>query len=91
VNRQVLLGIAVGVLVPASALGLTLLAFRGASDGSTAYSLGTAVWSIVAFAGVMMIGFDRTRRVGLGILLGFCGLVLIGAGTCTAVVVGGPL
>ena len=88
-NRQVLLGVAIGVLVPASALGLTLLAFRRTSDGSSAYSLGTTIWSLVAFVGVVMIGFDRTRRVGLGILLGFSALVLLGAGTCTAVVMGG--
>jgi ABC-type transport system involved in multi-copper enzyme maturation permease subunit len=47
--------------------------------------LGSAVWSVVAFAGVALLFFERTRRVGVGMLLGFGCLLLIGAGACTVI------
>lgn len=90
-RRSLLIGVGVGVLLPASSLLLTLLVTRNAEGDSVAYSVGTAVWSLLAFGGVLMIAFDRTRRLGLGILLGFTGLILVGAGTCTAVLMGGQL
>jgi len=56
--------------------------------GSTSAWVGSAVWGLVAFSGVLMMAFPRTRRAGLGVLLGFCALLVAGAGTCTAVVFG---
>ena len=88
-HRTLLVGVAVGVLVPVLSFLLVVLALRGADDGGTIVVVGTGVWGLLAFSATLMIGFDRTRRMGLGILLGFTGVVLAGAGTCTAVVMGG--
>ena len=77
-------GVAVGVLVPLVAFLVVAqvgLDFRYAWVGQT-------VWAAVAFAGVLMLAFDRTRRIGGGVLVGFCGLLVLGAGVCTAAVFG---
>jgi hypothetical protein len=72
------------VLLPLAAFGSTaLLGF----DARTA-EIGSTVWAVVAFSGVVMTAFDRTRRMGVGVLLGFCALVIVGAGTCTVAFMG---
>ena len=74
----------IGVLVPL--LAFLLVAWLGVS--SALAWMGPAIWGVVAFTGVLMMAFRRTRRIGVGILLGFSGLLVAGAGTCTAVVIG---
>jgi hypothetical protein len=69
----------VGALVPLVAFVLPWLAGRSPES-----ALGATVWSAVAFAGVLLTAFPRTHRLGVGILIGFAGLVVVGAGTCTA-------
>lgn len=79
-RRRLVTGIAIGALVP-------LLGFLGwLVPGTRAdyWWVGQIVWSGVAFVGVALLFFPRTRRVGLGMLLGFAALVLVGAGVCTA-------
>jgi hypothetical protein len=78
-RRPLLLGVAIGLLVP-------MVAFLALSAGMTAGErLGSAVWSVVAFVGVALLFFERTRRVGVGMLLGFGCLLLTGAGACTVI------
>ena len=84
-RRPLLVGVAIGLLVP-------MLAFLGLAAGITAdyrwadyWWLGSAVWSVVAFVGVALLFFERTRQVGAGILLGFACLLLTGAGACTVI------
>ena len=84
VRGGLLIGVAVGALAPLAAF---LVVARAGLDSRYAW-VGQLVWAAVAFMGVLMLAFDRTRRMGLGVLLGFCGLVVVGAGMCTAVVVG---
>ena len=88
-RRDLLVGIGIGIAVPAVSFLLVVLALDRAAGDGTIYSVGSSVWGLVAFAGTVMIAFDRTRRLGLGILLGFSGLLVVGAGTCTAIVMGG--
>ena len=77
-------GVAAGALVPLAAfLVVALVGF------DTRYAwVGQTVWAVVAFIGVLMLAFDRTRRIGGGVLVGFCGLLVVGAGVCTAAVFG---
>ncbi len=77
-RRPLLLGVAIGLLVP-------MVAFLALSAGMTYWRLGSAVWSVVAFVGVALLFFERTRRVGVGMLLGFGCLLLTGAGACTVI------
>ena len=90
-RRTLLVGVIIGVLIPVVSFFLVVLALRSADDGGTITTVGTGVWALLAFSGTLMIGFDRTRRLGLGILLGLSGVILVGAGTCTAVVLGGAV
>ena len=77
-RRPLLLGVAIGFVIPM--LAFLLLSGTVARDYSW---LGSTVWSVVAFVGVALLFFERTRRVGAGLLLGFGCLLLIGAGVCT--------
>ncbi len=65
-----------------------LLVVRSGKNGLTASSVGSLVWALVAFTAVMSLAFDRTRQLGLGLLIGFGALFVVGAGTCSAVLVG---
>lgn len=81
-----LLGVGMGALLPALTFALSFVT-QNSWETSLLYSLVSGVWSVLAFAGVFLIAFERTRGLGLGILLGFCGLLLVGGGVCTAVFV----
>jgi len=81
-RRALLLGVAVGFVVPM--LAFLLLSETAAPDY---WWLGSAVWSVVAFVGVALLFFERTRRVGVGMLLGFGCLLLVGAGACTVILI----
>jgi len=77
-QRALLLGVAIGFVIPM--LAFLLLSETAAPDY---WWLGSSVWSVVAFVGVALLFFERTRRVGVGMLLGFGCLLLVGAGACT--------
>ena len=83
-DRALIIGLAIGVLVPLAAFGSTALL---GLEPATA-EIGSTVWAVVAFSGVVMTAFHRTRRLGVGVLLGFCALVVVGAGTCTVAIMG---
>ena len=80
-RRALLLGVAIGFVIPM--LAFLLLSETVAPDY---WWLGSTVWSVVAFVGVALLFFERTRRVGVGMLLGFGCLLLVGAGACTVLV-----
>lgn len=84
VRGGLLIGVAVGALVPLAAF---LAVVRVGIDSRYAW-VGQTVWAVVAFIGVLMLAFDRTRRIAGGVLVGFCGLLVVGAGVCTAAVFG---
>jgi|ERR1044071_1652357 hypothetical protein len=84
VRGGLLIGVAIGALAPLAAF---LIVVRVGFDSRYAW-VGQTVWAVVAFTGVLMLAFHRTRRMGLGVVLGFCGLLVVGAGMCTAAVVG---
>ena len=79
-RRRKRLGVAVGVVVPLLTFLVVFL-----TDGA-GWWVGQLVWSAVAFLGVALLFWPRTRSFGLGILLGFAVLLLVGAGACTAMV-----
>lgn len=75
------IGLVLGALVPLAAFALPWLN----GDTPALGGPGDIVWSAVAFGGVLLTAFRRTRQLGVGILIGFAGLLLIGAGTCTTI------
>jgi len=81
-RRSLLLAVAFGFVVP-------MLAFLllPETEAPASWWLGSTVWSVVAFVGVALLFFERTRRVGVGMLLGFGCLLLVGAGACTVLMV----
>jgi multidrug transporter EmrE-like cation transporter len=80
-RRQLWLGIAVGVLVP-------LLSFLPLTRhvGSLELTIARNLWAAVAFVAVLLLFPRRFRRYGVGMLIGFCALLICGAGTCMVVV-----
>jgi hypothetical protein len=83
-RRTLLLAVAIGFVVP-------MLAFLmlPETEAPNSWWLGSTVWSVVAFVGVALLFFERTRRVGLGMLLGFGCLLVVGAGACTVILIAG--
>ena len=79
-RRTLLLAVAIGFVIP-------MLAFLllPETEAPASWWLGSTVWSVVAFVGVALLFFERTRRVGVGMLLGFGCLLLVGAGACTVI------
>src|SRR4051812_23895296 len=69
-----LIGVAIGALVPLAAF---VVVARVGFDSAYVW-VGQTVWAAVAFLGVLMLAFDRTRRIGVGVLLGFCALLVVG-------------
>lgn len=82
-RRPLLIGVAAGVVLPLLSFVVTAWVLPDAE----LWWLGSLTWSAVAFAGVVMLAAARTRRYGLGVLLGFAGLLVVGAGTCTAALI----
>ena len=82
-RRQLWVGIAIGASVP-------LLAFLPLIRDFNSLNRAVAgnVWAAVAFVAVLLLSPERTRRYGVGILIGFCALLICGAGTCVVVVLG---
>ena len=81
-RRSLLLGGAIGFTIP-------MLAFLllPETEAPATWWLGSTVWSVVAFVGVALLFFERTRRVGVGMLLGFGCLLIVGAGACTVILI----
>jgi hypothetical protein len=80
-RRPLVVGVVLGVVLP-------LLSFVATFAGPGDFRVGNATWAGTAFLGVLLLAFERTRSYGLGILLGFCWLVVVGAGVCTTVLEG---
>jgi hypothetical protein len=88
-KAPLLLGILIGAVAPF--LGLIFPVALGNSSSSTAQGiagLAPFVWVFLVLAtGAGLLFSDRTRRWGLGILIGLFGMLIIGAGACVAVLV----
>ena len=50
--------------------------------------MSSVLWVIAAYLclAVALLFFERTRRVGVGMLLGFGCLLILGAGACTVLI-----
>ena len=78
------LGILIGALAPFA--GLVFPVFL--ADGSGVEALAPVVWVfLVLLTGAGLLFPADTRRWGVGILIGFFGMLIIGAGACVAVLV----
>ena len=89
-KAPLLLGILIGAVAPF--LGVVpLLALSNVESPRVVADLaGLApfVWTMAVLAtGAGLLFSDRTRRWGVGILLGFFGMLVIGAGLCVAALV----
>ena len=78
------LGMLIGAVVPLFGVALP----AALPDGSDVEALAPFAWILL----VLVVGFgllfsDQTRRWGAGILIGFFGMLIIGAGACVAVLV----
>lgn len=81
-RRPLIVGVVLGVVLPL--LGFLVPAFADPDY----FGIGGALWAMTAFVGVLLMASERTRSYGLGVLMGFCGLVVVGAGVCTTLLVG---
>lgn len=77
-------GIAIGALAPwfFSLVPLIL------TNGDSVAGYGLYAWVLVPLAGIVLLVVPRTRRWGLGMLIGFFGMLIIGAGACLTIVAG---
>lgn len=78
------LGMLIGAVVPWFGVALP----AALPDGSDVESLAPFAWFLL----ILVVGFgllfsEQTRRWGAGILIGFFGMLIIGAGACVAVLV----
>jgi hypothetical protein len=79
--------------IPAVILGPVLIGVAGALGDAVASgtSLGVILGGMTALAllagVVILVALERTRWVGLGMLAGFAGLFILGAGACVALIV----
>ena len=76
------LGIATGALVPL----LTFVPVWVFGLDSVPAAIGVIGWAGTMLAGFLLLVFRQTRRFGAGMIIGFWGLIIVGAGTCTVVV-----
>ena len=58
------------------------------TNGNTAAGYGLLSWLVVPLVGVALLIAPATRRWGAGVLLGFFGMLVVGAGACIVVIVG---
>lgn len=77
-------GIAIGALAPwfFSLVPLIL------TNGDSVAGYGLYAWVLVPLVGIVLLVVPATRRWGLGMLIGFFGMLIIGAGACLTLVVG---
>ena len=85
-NRSLLIGATIGVVVPLVAFAPLWVVDLDSASASTSASAGATVWAATAFLGVLLTALERTRRYGVGVLLGFSALLVVGTGTCTVAV-----
>ncbi len=82
-KAPLLLGALIGAVTPFA--GLVLPVVLG--NGPDLLALAPLVWFLlVPAAGAGLLFSDQTRRWGLGILLGFFGMLVVTAGACVAIV-----
>lgn len=89
-RAPLLLGILIGAVVPFFGVGIGFaIGSIGSSPAvSNLAGLVPFVWALLVLAtGLGLLFSDRTRRWGLGILIGFFGMLIIGAGACVATLV----
>jgi hypothetical protein len=89
-KAPLVLGILIGAVVPF--FGILAAIVIGSVGSSTTLSgiagLLPFVWALLVLAvGAGLLFSDRTRRWGLGILIGFFGMLIIGAGVCVTTLV----
>jgi hypothetical protein len=89
-KAPLLLGILIGAVAPFFGL-IFPVALGNVSSPSVASDiagLAPFAWVFLVLAtGAGLLFSDRTRRWGLGILIGLFGMLIIGAGACVAVLV----
>jgi hypothetical protein len=83
-KMPLLVGMLIGAVAP-WLLGVVPLIL---TNGNSLAGYGLLTWAMVPLVGFALIFADQTRRWGLGILLGFFGMLVIGAGACVIVLVG---
>ncbi len=57
------------------------------TNGATVAGYGLLSWLVVPVVGVALLVAPATRRWGAGVLLGFFGMLVVGAGACVAILV----
>lgn len=89
-KAPLLLGILIGAVAPFAGL-LVPVVFSGVQRPSPAADIAAFApfgWVLLVLAtGTGLLFPDDTRRWGVGILLGFFGMLIIGAGVCVAALV----
>jgi hypothetical protein len=83
-KAPLLLGMLIGAFAP-WVLGVAPLVV---TNGSNVAGYALWFWPLIPLAGIVLLFPEQTRRWGLGILIGFFGMLIIGAGACIALVVG---
>ena len=79
--------------IPAIIIGPVLIGAAAALGDAvaTGSSLGAILGGLVALGllggFIVLVVIDRTRWIGLGMLAGFAGLFILGAGACVALIV----
>jgi hypothetical protein len=58
------------------------------TGGNSVAGYGLYAWLLVPVVGIGLLIAPRTRRWGAGVLMGFFGMLVIGAGACLVIVVG---
>lgn len=87
-------GVATGIVAPVLLvvvlpLGASLLSGAGASQAAdTVFGSLLLLPVVLLVAAVVLAAVPRTRRFGVGMLLGLGILLLVGAGTCVALLAG---
>jgi hypothetical protein len=79
-----LAGALIGAVAPWS-LSLVPLVLTG---GSSVAGYGLYAWVLVPLVGIGLLVAPATRRWGAGVLIGFFGMLVVGAGACIVLVVG---
>ena len=76
------IGILIGALMPFVGFGALWLV----PGGDFAGIAGLVLWGGTIVAGIVLLFFEQARWWGVGILIGFFGALIIGAGACIALI-----
>jgi hypothetical protein len=88
-KAPLVLGILIGAATPIAGLLIPVL-FSSLTDSGVSGVISTAPFALgmlVVVTGAGLLFSDQTRRWGAGILIGFFGMLIIGAGACVVLLV----